>query len=77
MQGVAKDSGRWHEMGRLVYSRIVYHLFLIYESLINQIMINLQSEYIEKYQFELSSKYDREDDFDVTLRYIVAYRKLR
>ena len=77
MQGVAKDSGCWHEMGRLVYRRIVYHLFLIYESLINQIMINLQSECIEKYQFELSSKYDRKDDFDIMLRYIVAYRKLR
>ena len=37
------------------------------QSVINTI-IYLQSECIEKYQFELSSKRDREHDFDVTLR---------
>ena len=34
---------------------------------ITQIRICLQSEYVEKYQFELCSKYDREYDFDVIL----------
>ena len=28
------------------------------------IIIYLQSEFVEKYQFELCSKYDREHDFD-------------
>ena len=31
------------------------------------IIIYLQSECIEKYQFEICSKYDREYDFDVIL----------
>ena len=41
------------------------------------IIVYLQSECIEKYQFELCSKYDREHDFDVILRWVVPCRKLR
>ena len=40
-------------------------------------MIYLQSEYIEKYQYERCSKYDREHNFDVTLGSVVPSRKLR
>ena len=39
-------------------------------------IIYLQSEYIEKYQFELCSKYDREYDFDVILESVIPCRKL-
>ena len=35
--------------------------------MITRIIIYLQSECIEKYQFELCSKYDREHGFDVIL----------
>ena len=37
----------------------------------------LQSEYIEKCQYDPCSKYDREHDFDVILRSIVPCRNLR
>ena len=36
-----------------------------------------QSKCIEKYQFQLCSKYDREHDFDVILSRVVPCRKLR
>ena len=38
------------------------------------IIAHFQSECIEKYQVELCSKYDREDDFDVILGYVVPCR---
>ena len=41
------------------------------------IKIYRQSECIDKYQIELCSKYDREYRFDVILRQVVPYRKLR
>ena len=44
---------------------------------INQFIIYLQSERIEKYRFELCSKYDTEHDFDVILEHAVPCRKLR
>ena len=37
----------------------------------------LQTECTEKFQCQLSSKYDREHDFDVILRQVVPCRKLR
>ena len=40
-------------------------------------MIYLESKCIEKYQFELCSKYDREHDFDIILGLVVLCRKLR
>ena len=40
-------------------------------------IIYLQSECIEKHQFELCSKYNREYGFDVILGYVVLCRKLR
>ena len=40
----------------------VQHIFYL-----NRFILYLQSECIEKYQFELCSKYDREYDFDVIL----------
>ena len=40
-------------------------------------MIYLQTECIEKYQFYLCSKCDREHDLDVILRQVVSCRKLR
>ena len=40
-------------------------------------IICLQSERIEKYQFELCPKYGREYDFDDTLGLVVFCRKLR
>ena len=40
-------------------------------------IIYLQSECIEKYQFKLYSKCDREHDFDVILGHVVPCRKLR
>ena len=42
---------------------------------ISMIIIYLQSECIEKYQVELSSKYDREHDFDVIVGWVVLCRK--
>ena len=41
------------------------------------IITYLKSEYIEKYQLELCSKYDREHDFDVLLVQVEHCRKLR
>ena len=41
------------------------HLNSMMSTFINIIIIYLQSECIEKNQFELSSKYDREYGFDV------------
>ena len=41
------------------------------------IIIYRQSECIDKYQIELCSKYDREYDFDVILRQVITWRKLR
>ena len=40
-------------------------------------IINVQNEWTEKYQFNLCSKDDREHDFDVVVKYIVARQKLR
>ena len=45
--------------------------------ILSLITIYLQSECIEKYQFELCSKYDKERDFDLILRSVVPCRKLR
>ena len=39
----------------------------IEQFIVSDVRIYLQSEYIEKYQSELCSKYDREYDFDVLL----------
>ena len=55
---------------------------LIVRICINYIIIIIiityrQSECIDKYQIELCSKYDREYDFDVILRQVVNWRKLR
>ena len=41
------------------------------------IIIYRQSECIDNYQIELCSKYDREYDFDVILRQVVPWHKLR
>ena len=43
----------------------------------NDFTVYLQSECIEKYQFELFSKYDREHGFDVILQQVVRCHKLR
>ena len=43
----------------------------------NCIITYLQSDFIEKYQLELCSKYDRENDFDVILGKIIPCRKLK
>ena len=40
-------------------------------------IIYVQSEYIEKYQFDLGSKYDREYGFDVIFGKVLLCRKLR
>ena len=40
-------------------------------------MIYLQSECIEKYQFQLCSNFDREYDFDVIIGKVVPCRKRR
>ena len=44
---------------------------------VNELKVNVQSKCIEKYKFEISSKYDREHDFDVKLGSVVPCRKLR
>ena len=40
-------------------------------------IIYLHNEYIEKYQFNLCLKYDREHEFDIILEQVVPCRKLR
>ena len=54
---------------------------LIVRICINYIIIIVityrHSECIDKYQIELCSKYDREYDFDVLLRQVVPWCKLR
>ena len=52
---------------------------LIVRICINYIIIIIyrQSECIDKYQIELCSKCDREYDFDVILRQVIPWRKLR
>ena len=52
---------------------------LIVRIYINYIIIikYCQSECIDKYQIELCSKYDREYDFDILLRQVIPWCKLR
>ena len=52
-------------------------LYYCKHTLPSDIIIYLQSECIEKYQFELCSKYGREHDLDVTLGQVLSCRKLR
>ena len=49
-----------------VFKNIVIHLPILFEILF--VIIYLQSEYIEKFELELCSKYDRERNSDVILR---------
>ena len=55
-------------------AKIAYFSF---RNAIDMLNIYLQSECIEKYQFELCSKYDRKYGFDVILGKVVLCRKLR
>ena len=70
-----KNGEENHPVNKL--HELIVRICINYIIIIIIIIIYHQSECIDKYQIELFSKYDREYDFDVILRQVIPWRKLR